>query len=224
MINGTATLVVLLGMTTLFSGCWFCTCKKDKSKQQPLLAQKTFTQKKELTFTKTQPRQDPAIIQATDPAITPAAAPTVTLAPAATSAPAETSTQAPAQATKPVPLEQPKNISQKTFTLITSEKEFYELIQNPSIVYFDADWCKACDQMDPLFDSVAKEFHTKYQFIRVDVDKFRALATQNYKITAIPAILFFNKGQELVSIGRLVSSSTTKNDYVQKMTLAFEKP
>lgn len=126
--------------------------------------------------------------------------------------------------------EEKKEITQKTLPPVKrkisvrpvkTKEEFTEAISKPCVVYFDAAWCNACDQMDTIFDHVAQSHQTTCNFIRVDVDEFRSLATITYKLTKIPAILFFKDGHEVISVNRLISSDVTKKDLIETIEKAF---
>lgn len=65
--------------------------------------------------------------------------------------------------------------------------------KKPVIIDAYAEWCGPCQQMAPLFDSLAQEFSTLYTFAKLNVDDYSDIANQ-YKIRSIPTILFFKDG------------------------------
>lgn len=72
-----------------------------------------------------------------------------------------------------------------------------ELIsEEVTLVDFYATWCGPCKMMD----EVLKELDSKYKIIKVDTDKFNAIAFK-YRIMSIPTIIVFknkNKVKEIV--------------------------
>jgi thioredoxin 1 len=67
-----------------------------------------------------------------------------------------------------------------------------------------ASWCGPCRQMGPIFDKVAEEQARKAAFGKLDCDKNPDLVKQ-FKILAIPTLLFFKNGEVEDSIVGLVS-------------------
>jgi thioredoxin 1 len=65
-----------------------------------------------------------------------------------------------------------------------------------TIVDFYANWCGPCRMLSPVLEELEEE-NDNISIAKVDVDEARELAMQ-YKISAIPALLFFKDG-ELVS-------------------------
>lgn len=65
-----------------------------------------------------------------------------------------------------------------------------------TIVDFYANWCGPCRMLSPVLEELEEE-NNNISIAKVDVDEARELAMK-YKISAIPALLFFKDG-ELVS-------------------------
>ena len=65
-----------------------------------------------------------------------------------------------------------------------------------TIVDFYANWCGPCRMLSPVLEELEEE-NDNISIAKVDVDEARELAMK-YKISAIPALLFFKDG-ELVS-------------------------
>ncbi len=66
------------------------------------------------------------------------------------------------------------------------------------ILKFEADWCGPCQQMKPIFSSVAAEFKG-VSFQTVDVDRQTDLAN-TYKVEMLPTIVAVKDGKV---VGRL---------------------
>jgi thioredoxin 1 len=80
------------------------------------------------------------------------------------------------------------------------------------LVDFWASWCPPCRQMNPVIDSLAKDF----KVCKVNVDKNQALAS-HYDISSIPALLIFKNGKVAARhVG--VTPETTLRTELQKLS------
>lgn len=67
----------------------------------------------------------------------------------------------------------------------------------PFLVDFGANSCLPCRQLRPILKEIGKEYAGKAAILVIDVYKYQHLAKE-YKITAIPTLVFFdNKGKEV---------------------------
>ncbi len=80
----------------------------------------------------------------------------------------------------------------------------------PVVVDFYATWCGPCKKMEPVMESLKKNYSGKANFVRVDVDKNPDLSAK-YKITGIPAIFIFKKGEMVdTSVGLVPQEELAK--------------
>lgn len=64
----------------------------------------------------------------------------------------------------------------------------------PTIIKVFATWCGPCQQMDPIFADLEKEFADSYIFAELNVDDARDVSIE-YGITSVPTFLFFKNGE-----------------------------
>ena len=62
------------------------------------------------------------------------------------------------------------------------------------IVDFWAPWCKPCQAMEPILDSISRRFTTQIDIMKVNVDDEQRIA-QGSNVRSIPTMLFYKKGQ-----------------------------
>ena len=63
------------------------------------------------------------------------------------------------------------------------------------VVDFYSDRCGPCKRLGPIIDDLT-EIIPKITFIKVNINKFRALA-QRYWVKAVPTLIFFKNGKEV---------------------------
>lgn len=80
--------------------------------------------------------------------------------------------------------------------LLTKENVAEEIgnAQLPVIIDVYATWCGPCQQMNPIFDELEKEFGDKIKFAKLNVDESRELSIQ-YGVTSIPTFIFIKNNQ-----------------------------
>lgn len=106
--------------------------------------------------------------------------------------------QAQAPATKAV--EHVDEHVHKQVVQLTTEQEFKAAVleaEKPVLVDFFATWCGPCKILAPTIEQLAQEYAGRADFVKVDVDKSRALAVA-YNVQALPTIAIF-KGGKLVA-------------------------
>ncbi len=78
---------------------------------------------------------------------------------------------------------------------LTFEKEILES-SSPVLVHFGAPWCGPCRMIEPLLSRFQAECGSPLKLIRINADENIKL-TSYYRITTLPTILFFEKGELL---------------------------
>jgi thioredoxin 1 len=66
----------------------------------------------------------------------------------------------------------------------------------PVVVDFYADWCGPCRMIAPVLEELSTEYEGKVIIAKVNVDEERELA-EKYKVTSIPHLEIFKKGQSV---------------------------
>ncbi len=84
---------------------------------------------------------------------------------------------------------------------------------NPVFVDFWATWCGPCNVMAPVVEEVAKEFEGKVDFVKVDVDQSKELATK-YNVMSIPDFIIFQNGKVLAQLSGILSKESLRK-YIQ---------
>lgn len=81
---------------------------------------------------------------------------------------------------------------------IESDSAFQIAIQSQEIVVVDfwAVWCRPCQLFLPEYEEVAKKFHKRVGFYKLNLDRCPATAEQ-YQVQMIPVIIIFKKGKEV---------------------------
>jgi len=80
-----------------------------------------------------------------------------------------------------------------------TDEDFKKALQSgkPVLVDFGANSCVPCRELRPILKDMGKEYSGKASILVIDVYKYQNLA-QDYKITLIPTLIFFDsKGKEV---------------------------
>ncbi len=76
-------------------------------------------------------------------------------------------------------------------------QDFAKLVEEGlTVVDFFATWCGPCKMLTPVFEEVAKE-ESDARFVKIDIDQYRSLAANTYKVTSIPTLILFKDGAEV---------------------------
>jgi len=96
--------------------------------------------------------------------------------------------------------------------LTLSESNFDEQVLKspvPVLVDFWAEWCGPCRMIAPLLEELATEYDGKIKIGKVNVDDNQQLAG-DYRVSAIPTLLVFMKGDVQETIVGLKSKRDLK--------------
>ena len=65
----------------------------------------------------------------------------------------------------------------------------------PVLVDFHADWCRACQLLDPVLDDLAERWGDRIRIVKVDIEANPHVADR-YGVKAIPTLLLLDTGEE----------------------------
>lgn len=77
-----------------------------------------------------------------------------------------------------------------------SVEDFHTILDEHDVVLVDfyATWCGPCKALKPRIHKLAAEYEGKVEFVAVDVDKMRDLAT-SFSVRSIPDVRIFKGGR-----------------------------
>ncbi|XP_060198613.1 thioredoxin Y1, chloroplastic [Lycium barbarum] len=98
-------------------------------------------------------------------------------------------------------LKSKKGSSSRLVPLVEAKKQtfssFEELLENsekPLFVDFYATWCGPCQFMVPILNEVGESMKDKIQVVKIDTEKYPAIANK-YNIQALPTFILFKDGE-----------------------------
>ncbi len=99
---------------------------------------------------------------------------------------------------------------------VTKENWNQEVINSdkPVLVDFFATWCGPCSVLAPILDDLDKEYEGKVNFVKVDVDQNKELASE-YSIFSIPTLAIFLNGKVIAQASGGASKESIRN-YIDK--------
>ncbi len=77
--------------------------------------------------------------------------------------------------------------------------KYLQLISNSEklvLVDFNAEWCGPCKKLSPILDKIAKEYSTKIELVKIDVDQNPIIAKQ-LRIEGLPTLKMYKNGKEV---------------------------
>jgi len=106
---------------------------------------------------------------------------------------------------------------------IFTEEDFNKFISGNkgAVVYFSTPTCNVCKVLKPKIIELLNEKFPLMKFIYVDCDKSKELAAQN-NIFAVPTILFFLDGKEILRKSRNVSLAELEFEIARPYSLYFD--
>lgn len=77
-------------------------------------------------------------------------------------------------------------------------EKFKDVIAGNTLVLVDfyATWCQPCRAMHPVLEEVKKTLGDKIRIIKIDIDRYQAVA-EEYRIQSVPTLLLFRNGEML---------------------------
>ncbi len=93
-----------------------------------------------------------------------------------------------------------------------TDNDFEEKVLNsslPIVVDFWAEWCGPCRMVAPVLEELAQEVEGKAVVAKLNVDENKQTPTQ-FKIHAIPTMIFFKDGKEMSRLVGVESKGTMK--------------
>ncbi|KAL3638935.1 hypothetical protein CASFOL_016842 [Castilleja foliolosa] len=76
----------------------------------------------------------------------------------------------------------------------SSIEELLEKSDKPVLVDFYATWCGPCQFMVPVLEQVSGQMNDKIQVVKIDTEKYPAIANK-YEIAALPTFILFKDGE-----------------------------
>ena len=103
-----------------------------------------------------------------------------------------------------------------TMKNISKEQWEQEVINSDKPVFVDfwATWCGPCSMVAPIVEELSKEYEGKVNFVKVDVDQNKELASK-YNIFSIPTLAIFRNGKIISQIAGAASKESIRN-YIDK--------
>lgn len=88
-----------------------------------------------------------------------------------------------------------------------NSKDWNYLSDKPSVIYFYADWCRPCKDMNPIISDISLEYASSINFYKVNVDEDKELV-KLFSVQGIPSFVFMAK----TVLPKIVVGVQTKDD------------
>ncbi len=98
----------------------------------------------------------------------------------------------------------------------------------PTVVIIKAEWCSACQKVDPIMQELMKEYGGKVNFVMLDVTNDETTAQAAAKAKSLGLSRFFEANKKMTSTvavfkGKKQTFSTAKNYNKSDYVAAFDK-
>ena len=94
---------------------------------------------------------------------------------------------------------------------ILTDENFDDIVKRTSFLVIDcwAPWCGPCRMVSPIIEELAEEYSDKVTFTKLNVDE-NVKIPYEFKIAAIPTLLFFRNGKHIDTLIGAVPKSNIK--------------
>jgi len=103
---------------------------------------------------------------------------------------------------------------------LSAEKFARFIAKGSSVVMFSASWCKPCQEMKPVFRTLADKLHSRATFGRIDVAVSPTIS-QMYGIRSVPSLAIFHEGRLRLVMAGSRSVAALKKAIVSELKDVF---
>ena len=86
-----------------------------------------------------------------------------------------------------------ETVSEDTTEIVAPNDTIHADVRDgiPMVIDFYATWCTPCKQIEPEFIEIEKEYCSKVNFLRIDIDKQPEIAKE-YNVDAVPTFVLLD--------------------------------